>query len=447
MSSQREGSTSSDRAWLGAAVLALVAAAGGYACTGQRVVTPPANSTDGGVCTTLCASRCVDLTADDSNCGACGKACGTGKHCVAGGCAYTGCTSNTECDDRISCTLDTCVAGACLHAVGPNTGATACGAGQFCLLGKGCIKGKACGSNADCIDTDPCTVHETCQAATAICTYEALDKDGDGHPPVVCGGDDCDDADPDRFPTHPEVCDGKDNGCTGAVDVGAACASKYQACMGGVCQCKTENQCGSPRNCIDNDPTNCGKCGHNCGVASTCKDGVCGCNVGLMSCGGACVDLQRDVKNCGACGTDCGANAACSQGSCRCVAQATDCGGGECILTDTDAMNCGGCGMACSGTVDCVGGECQFTCAGILSCTNACAGNNNCYDACIARGTARGNQLWDALGACVDAACPGNVQNDPCWNPQSQACSTCWSTSQKKGGACYNSLLACANDV
>ncbi|MCB9662069.1 MAG: hypothetical protein H6726_30795 [Sandaracinaceae bacterium] len=39
------------------------------------------------------------------------------------------------------------------------------------------------------------------------CTVTCGDADGDGHDAVACGGDDCDDTDPNRFPGNVEVCD------------------------------------------------------------------------------------------------------------------------------------------------------------------------------------------------------------------------------------------------
>jgi len=51
----------------------------------------------------------------------------------------------------------------------------------------------------------------------------AIDADNDG----VISGDDCDDADPDRFPGNPEVCDGVDNDCDTEVDEDAVDATAF----------------------------------------------------------------------------------------------------------------------------------------------------------------------------------------------------------------------------
>lgn len=84
------------------------------------------------------------------------------------------CTTATDCDDGIWC-----------------NGAEQCTAGQ-CQPGR-----PACGA-LDCIEeTDQC-VDTSCE-----------DVDGDGFDAIHCGGDDCDDRDPNRFPGNIEICDAR----------------------------------------------------------------------------------------------------------------------------------------------------------------------------------------------------------------------------------------------
>ena len=45
-----------------------------------------------------------------------------------------------------------------------------------------------------------------------------VDADGDGHASIETGGDDCDDTDASVYPGAPELCDGKDNDCSGGAD-------------------------------------------------------------------------------------------------------------------------------------------------------------------------------------------------------------------------------------
>jgi hypothetical protein len=404
-------------------------------------------SGDGGTCSGFCAGKCTDTNTDAKNCGSCGTVCMQGMRCSAGKCVFSTCMAATDCDDGISCTLDTCTAGGyCFHQVGPDTGATMCPSGQFCVLGKGCIKGKACGSDADCVDMDPCTVNEHCEAATAICTYEILDKDHDGHPPIVCGGDDCDDSDPDRFPGHPEICDGKDNGCTGMIDVGATCPSMFEACMNGSCQCKPENTCGGT-SCLDRDNKNCGTCGNVCGTGSSCMLGKCTCFMGLTSCQSFCTDLARDPMNCGMCGNNCGTGSTCNAGNCMCNFGSVMCNG-MCANTKTDVSNCGQCGTVCMPMGNlCVNGVCQLGCNALIACTNACMGNNVCYTGCVNKSSAKAKNEFNTLISCVQNACPGNLMTDPCFDNASMACTMCWQSAQKNGGACFTQLNICLADM
>lgn len=189
-----------------------------------------------------------------------------------------GCTTAADCDDGIPCTIDTCALGSCRHAAGPNDGATACGVGRHCEVGKGCVPGIPCATDAQCeqrFADDGCKANIHCEAASATCQFSILDNDGDGHPPIVCGGGDCNDADPSVFPGQVESCNGKDDNCNGVVDDFATCPG------GGVCQA-----------------------------------GVCGSCPPQFLCSGVCTDFQNDALNCGGCGVRCGAGESCKLGAC-----------------------------------------------------------------------------------------------------------------------------------
>ncbi len=94
------------------------------------------------------------------------------------------CTRNSECEDSLFCTTWRCVPGA--------AGADA----------RGCIEvGPPCALGESCIEEEARCLADACGSIT--------DADGDGHDSIACGGDDCDDDDPVRYPGNPETCDGE----------------------------------------------------------------------------------------------------------------------------------------------------------------------------------------------------------------------------------------------
>jgi hypothetical protein len=85
-----------------------------------------------------------------------------------------------------------------------------CSDGTFCNGAERCL-GDGGGDARGCAPataTTPCTAGQTCDEANDRCvtTCTAHDADGDGHESIACGGDDCDDADPHRYPGNTEVC-------------------------------------------------------------------------------------------------------------------------------------------------------------------------------------------------------------------------------------------------
>jgi stigma-specific protein Stig1 len=268
---------------------------------------------------TCCNNVCVFLLSDAKNCGACGRACGTGQSCVNGFCV---CSSNTACvvegPNGRPIQL-TCCSGVCTNLQADPKNCGACG--HACPSGDTCSGGQ-CGP-VTCPLPGQHACNGICCASTQAC-------------------------------------------CPGRVN--APCCDPGQVCC-------NNNVCAN----LASDPSHCGACGASCGSAQVCSNGFC-CAPGQTGCATVgCVNLASDVNNCGTCFHRCPAGESCVNGHCTCGNLGTDCPTGEsccsghCTPTQSDPSNCGACGHVCvppaNALATCTGGICGFVCgSGFANC-------------------------------------------------------------------------------
>jgi hypothetical protein len=153
---------------------------------------------------------------------ACGSNSGSGGHgcsrpCFAwqycdtnqGACVPSACSTDADCGARsIHCNAHVCEPTQCLFDA-------ECDDGVFCNGAEVCGPPSADAPNGCKPGARPCTAGQTCDEARNVCVNDCVDGDGDGHLATPCGGDDCDDSDPNVHPGVMEVCDSanKDEDC------------------------------------------------------------------------------------------------------------------------------------------------------------------------------------------------------------------------------------------
>ncbi len=398
----------------------------------------------------------VDTQTDLANCGTCGNICPTrvnaSRTCAGGVCGavcnpgYDSCdgTLVNGCETAVSADASNC--GACGNvcparpAASPTCASGTCGIS--CTAGFGNCDGDVTNGCEVSLPTDPLncsTCGRLCLVtnATPACVASACTIG-------VCnsGFESCNGSSVDGCETNLQA---DVNNCSAC---GTACpvrANAARTCTAGACgfACNpTYGNCdGNPTNGCESpttaDPANCGACGNACAVranaVATCAASTCGiaCLAGYGNCNGATFDgceatFASDPNNCSGCGRVCtaaNASSVCNAGVCgvgACTVGFDNCNGltsdGCEINHQNNVNNCGSCGNVCAGvgipnTVPaCVAGTCSYTCApgGFADCdgsavngceTNTTTSNTNC-GAC-GRVCAGGTVC--SAGACV---CP-----------------------------------------
>ena len=165
---------------------------------------------------TGCSPAAAPLSCDD------GIPCTSDRCDPAAGCVST--PVDAACDDGVSCTVDVCdpTRGCTRRADDALCDDGVCFEGGRCDPARGCLGA----TEVDCRDGDACT-DDFCEPGVG-CQNPPRDDDDDGFPLSAdgrCGGDDCDDTDPEVYPGAPERCNGGDDDCDGRIDESDECAA------------------------------------------------------------------------------------------------------------------------------------------------------------------------------------------------------------------------------
>ncbi|MBR58226.1 MAG: hypothetical protein CMH54_09415 [Myxococcales bacterium] len=321
------------------------------------------------------------------------------------------CTTDTDCEDENSCTLDLCVDGACFHQSLVNL---ACNDGDACTLDDSCKSGGVCaGTPKDCSNTGPCLA-PVCNPDSGLCdipTEDGISCDDED----ICNGNEVCQAGVCEAGT-PVDCSGQTDPClaatcnpgTGSCDLpledGTACldtdlCNGSESCQAGVCTAGTAVDCSGQLNpCLAttcnpvtggcdsqlDDGTAC-EDGDLCNGPETCQAGECtdGSPVVCEPASGVCEQNSCNATS-GVCelltvGNCCGNGVVepgeeCDDGgptnACTAVCTQASCGDGIQNGTETDidcGGDCPGCaqGLSCAINEDCfslicIGESCQF---------------------------------------------------------------------------------------
>ncbi len=266
------------------------------------------------------------------------------------------------------------------------------------FAGGGVGGGGPCETDQQCADNDACTT-DRCEAGR--CTYAERDDDDDGWIALECGGDDCNDKNPNVTPVSEENCtDAADNDCNGVADCNDPACELAPVCGcvpqpgGEICDSGQDEDCDTTVDCNDTDCVNTEICGCADSEAGACFNGFDDDCDGVTDCDDSdCASLaqcqcQAEPEFC-ADGTDddcdllidCADPDCAFDSACTCIPPGipelcgdnrdndcdgeVDCADGDCRL-DPACAECvpevcdDGEDNNCNGVIDCADRECQF---------------------------------------------------------------------------------------
>ena len=372
---------------------------------------------------------CQNKVNSGSNCND-GNPCTLTDKCNAAG-VCAGAAKN--CDDNNPCTIDACSKGTCSHT--PSVG-KACNDSNGCTTNDACTAAGTCKGKAKvCDDVNPCT-NNTCTKSTGKCTYPnntASCNDG-----KAC--------------TTGDKCSG--GSCTGTAKVcndSNSCTKDSCNTATGACDFapQTGATCNDGNKCTNNDAcSSAGKCQ---GTAKTCNDAN-SCTADSCSAStGACVFTAKTGQSCDdgdACtsGEKCNASKACAGGTQKtctdnkpCTADTCNAKTGSCVFTNSPS------GTTCSDGKNCTTGD-------------QCDGSGACHgvaQTCTDPGVCKSAACQESTGQCVTTNDPTTVTcNDgkKCTsNDRCNGSGSCTGTAKVcHGGQCYTSTCdpntgACKN--
>lgn len=283
------------------------------------------------------------------------------------------CASSGTCQPGLTCVDDVC-----LMDAPDGGGSDAAGDGGDDATVEPCL-GVECADNEVCLpqpDGSPLCVcgTEVC-VGTTTCLQDAA---GSGSRRCCSGGEDncggsC-------------VTPGTVEACAGCGDIcawGESCEAGVCLCAGGArCDPLFQDCCNGTCFAVESDVLHCGAigtgqgCNNACLEGKPCTGGVClcrtsdDCGPGQSCCDlNYCADVDSDVANCGTCHRECGEGEICTGGTCVCPAAGCDDGdactedicstGNRCIYRTLDGDDDGYCAPGCDDASTGFPGDCQ----------------------------------------------------------------------------------------